>query len=150
MTHYNDIYDPMLDALDEDEQEFRTRAFTFLYQFFDEGDDDGFTNVKSTPERRKLAEDFLAEEREVRNEYLETKMGRHRTMFDDYENTLYDEWMTKYHPEERGESVNWWAEGTSYAGIEDVFPRHFRECISSLLPELRIALYEKFQAEYKS
>ena len=139
MTHYNDIYDPMLDALDEDEQKFRTCAFKFLYQFFDEINDDGsfgggFTNVKSTPERRKLAEEFLKDD----------------LMMDAYTNELYSHWMYEEHPEEdwgKPNTAPWWAVGTSFEGIEDVFPRHFMELISALLPELRPLFYARFAEE---
>ena len=56
MTHYNDIYDPMLDALDEDEQKFRPCAFAFMEQFIDMVDDlDDLAKLESTPARRKLA-----------------------------------------------------------------------------------------------
>jgi len=133
MGHYNDIYDPLVEYLGKDDQDFRLRAFAFMESFMDVS----FTNVTVTPEKRESAKQFLSD----------PDMMRH------YESEEYKYWEYKEHPEEGWGIPNtspWWAEGTSYAGTEDVFPRHFRECISSLLPELRIALYEKFRAEYKS
>jgi len=132
MAHYNDMYDPLLDALNEQEQEFRTKAFSFMYQFLDEMDGDGFTTVKTTKARRKLAENFLKD----------------TTMMDAFTHGIYDMWMVDNHPDEWGEPINWWAEGTSFAGVEDVFPRHFTELISSLLPELRIEMRKRAEEVY--
>ena len=136
MTHYNDIYDPMLDALDEDEQKFRTGAFAFMEQFIDMVDDlDDLAKLESTPARRKLAEEFLKDD----------------LMMDAYTNELYSHWMYEEHPEEdwgKPNTAPWWAVGTSFEGIEDVFPRHFMELISALLPELRPLLHARFAEEY--